>query len=350
MPEKDQSSSIDYEKTELTLGDISSKIIEWFKYLYKNWAILLCLAIVGGLLGLIYAANYKPMYTASTSFVLESGEGKSLGAYAGLASVAGIDIASGGDLFQEDNLVELFKSRSMIVKALISQVDINGKRELLFNRYVTIKPAKRVQLLNVKMQRNKSGKLIFSRSEDSLLNEAVQDLRNNYLVVGKPDKKLNIIKVDVKSIDEVFAKLFNNQLVKNVSEFYVETKTKKSIQNVNILQQKVDSVKSVMNGAIYTAASINDATPNLNPTRQLQRVAPVQRSQFTLEVNKLVLGEMVKNLELSKISLRKETPLIQLIDEPVFPLEMHTVSKPKGIFFGMVIFLFFSSLYLVFKR
>jgi uncharacterized protein involved in exopolysaccharide biosynthesis len=42
----------------------------------------------------------------------------------------------------------------------------------------------------------------------------------------------------------------------------------------------------------------------------------------------------VKNLELSKMSLLKETPLIQVIDQPVYPLEEIKFGKLKGLVLG----------------
>jgi uncharacterized protein involved in exopolysaccharide biosynthesis len=42
----------------------------------------------------------------------------------------------------------------------------------------------------------------------------------------------------------------------------------------------------------------------------------------------------VKNLELSKLSLRKETPLIQVIDKPILPLPVEKFGKSRGIMMG----------------
>ena len=40
-----------------------------------------------------------------------------------------------------------------------------------------------------------------------------------------------------------------------------------------------------------------------------------------------VSEEIVKNLEMAKITLRKEKPLIQAIDEPIYPLEKKSLNK-----------------------
>ena len=91
-----------------------------------------------------------------------------------------------------------------------------------------------------------------------------------------------------------------------------------------------------LNGAINASAATVDATPNLNPNRQILRV-PVQRSQINAEANKAILGELVKNLELAKMSFRKETPLLQVVDTPVFPLEKTKLGKIKAFIVGAVL-------------
>jgi hypothetical protein len=323
---------------EITLKDLFLKARFYYRFLLSKWILILIVGISGGLLGLVYAYVKKPVYFAATTFVLEdsgSGSAGMLGNLGGLASMVGIDVGGGGGIFQGDNILELYKSRNIIQKTLLTEIDFNGKKQLLVDRYIDFNDLKKSwsktpKLTNINFSKSQP----FTRLQDSILGTIVEDIKKEYLSVGKPDKKLSIISAEVRSRDEFFAMAFNREIVKNVNNFYVQTRTKKSLDNVNILQQKVDSVRAVMNGALYTAAAVADATPNLNPTRQLQRVAPVQRSQFSAETNKLILGELVKNLELSKISLRKETPLIQVLDEPVFPLIKEKAGKAKWLIIG----------------
>jgi hypothetical protein len=328
---------------EVSIKDIILKLKDCYRYLVSKWIIIVGFGIFGGAIGYTYALFNKPVYKASTTFVLEEGDkGGGLGQYAGLASMAGIDLggSSGGGIFQGDNILELYKSRTMIEKTLLTEIEYQGKTELLINRYIDYnnlrgKWAKKTELRNIQFSKPK-GNIEFTRLQDSVIGTIVDDINKNSLNVVKPDKKLSIIKAEVKAEDEFFAKAFNNQIVKNVNDFYVQTKTKKSIANIVILQRKTDSVRSVLNGAIFTAANITDATPNLNLTRQSQRNAPVQRSQVSAETNKLVLGELLKNLEISKMSLLKEAPLIQVIDQPVLPLEKERLGKFKSLILGGV--------------
>jgi hypothetical protein len=324
---------------EISLKELILKLREWYRYLLSKWVVLLIAGILGGVLGVVYAYYKKPVYTAACTFVLEEGGSSgALGQYAGIASMVGIDLGGrGGSIFQGDNIIELYKSRSMIVKTLLSEIEINGKKQLLIDRYIEFNKIREAwstkeNLKNI--QFNPLADKASNRTQDSIINGIVEDINTNYLKVLKPDKKLSIIKVEVKGKDELFAKYFNDEIVKNVNDFYIQTKTKKSLNNVLILQQKTDSVRAVMNGAVFTAVAASDATPNLNPTRQVQRVVPMQRAQISIETNKAILAELVKNLELSKMALRQETPLIQVIDQPIFPLAKKTVNRTFTAFVG----------------
>lgn len=334
------------ENEEVSLKELIRNVGKWYRYLLSKWLIILICGISGCILGAAYALFKKPTYTAMTTFVLDESDKSSggLGQYAGLASMVGIDIGGGGGtIFQGDNILELYRSRKMIQKTLLTEVDFEGKKSLLIDRYIDFndlrdKWSKKPELRNIKFSSTSSSiGLKLTRLQDSILGTVVNSINKDYQNVSKPDKKLSLIKAVVNAKDELFAKKFNEEIVKNVNDFYIQTKTKKSVENVAILQEKTDSVRSVMNRAIYTGAAVADATPNLNVTRQVQRLAPIQRSQFTAEANKGILAELVKNLELSKISLLKETPLIQVIDQPILPLENNKLGLLKGIIFGGII-------------
>jgi len=342
----------------ISLKDFILKLKKGYKYLLSKWFLILVFGILGGIIGFVYAYLKKPLYIATTTFVLESGEsGGGLGQYAGLASMVGIDIGgSGGGIFQGENILELYKSRTMIEKTLLSEVEISGKKRLLISRFIEMnhlreKWSKKPSLNNVNFDfKSKNEMFLFTRVQDSIIGSIVTEINKRYLKVSKPDKKLSIIRVEVSSEDEFFAKLFNDQIVKNVNDFYVQTKTKKSLENIKILSEKTDSVRNVMNGAIYNISAISDATPNLNPTRQLQRTAPIQRSQFSVETNKAILGELVKNLEMSKMSLLRETPLIQVIDYPIYPISIVKPGKLTSLILGSLISTVLLMVILLFRR
>ncbi|MDO8992038.1 MAG: lipopolysaccharide biosynthesis protein [Daejeonella sp.] len=342
----------DSPKDELSIKEFVIGIHKWIEFILTKWIIILIIGLTGGLLGFFYANSKRIIYTAETTFVLEEGNNKSgvLGQLGGIAGLAGINMAQGGGIFQQENIIELYKSRSMIVRTLLSEVVIDGKNELLIERYLDFNGIRSSwkddpKLANLKFDlKSESHNL---RLRDSVLGDIAKTINSSYLTVNNPDRKLNIIKVEVKSHDEIFAKAFNDQIVSNVNDFYVQTKTKKALENLSVLQFQTDSIRNILNGAIYATAEVSDATPNLNPARQILR-APAERSRFNAEANKVILSQLLQNLELAKLSLRQETPLIQVINYPVYPLEKDRLSKVKAIVIGVFLFvgitvLFFST-------
>jgi hypothetical protein len=348
--------------TETKNEEISLKVFildiqRYLRYIFSKALIIIFFGILGAVLGFFYAKYKVPVFVASTTFVLEEGNpSMGLGSLGGLASMVGVDVGGGGGLFQGDNILELYKSRKMVEASLLSNVNFEGSKMTLIDRYIDINGLKDKwkeegsNLLNIRFNDQKSKDFIGTRKIDSLLGSVVSTINRDYLRVSKPDKKLSIVKVEVRSKDEFFAKAFNDKIVENVNDFYIQTKTKRSLENITILQQKTDSVRSVMNGDINKSVAISDATPNQNPTRQIQRVAPTQRFQFSAETNKAILGELVKNLELSKITLSKETPLIQVIDQPIFPLEKQSFGTIKGILIGGFLFGFLCIVSLIIRK
>ncbi len=324
---------------EVSFKDLIFKLNSFIKYLKTKWKIITTMTLLGGLIGLSVSIFKRPTYSAVCTFVLEDGKGGALSQYAGLASLAGIDLASSGSgVFQGDNILELYKSRLMIEKTLLSKSFFNGIQQTLIERYIFFNK------LRDKWHKGDGIDSIsfvgdpdkFNRKQDSLISDIVETINTKNLSVKKPDKKLIIIDVELVSKDELFAKEFVNKLVQNVNDFYVQTKTKKTYQNVMLLQKQADSVKAVLNLSISGVASAIDAAPNANPSLLSLRV-PSQRKQIDVQANTAIYGEIIKNLELSKITLRQETPLIQVIDQPILPLAINRISKTTGIIGGLLI-------------
>jgi hypothetical protein len=189
----------------------------------------------------------------------------------------------------------------------------------------------------------------YTRSQDSILGVMYADLSKNSLVVGQKDKKVAIISIDVNSTNELFAKYFTEALVKEVSDFYIETKSKKSRENMNVLERQTDSIRRALNGAITGVAVANDNTFGLNPAMNVRR-APSARRQVDVQANTAILTELVKQTELAKVTLRKETPLIQVIDQPILPLKKEKFGKAKGIVLGGILAGFLTVLVLIVRK
>jgi len=184
----------------------------------------------------------------------------------------------------------------------------------------------------------------FTLAQDSFLAKVSANLTKTNLQLAKVDKKLAIVSVSFTGEDQWFAKNFTQILTQNVTEFYVETKTGQLRKNVRMLEHKVDSVKQALGRAMYGVASEVDGNQFL--VRGVAKV-PQAKKQLEIQVLSTMYGELIKNLELSRTMMAKDQPLIQLVDQPRFPLEKKKTSKLVTAIGGAI--LLFSLSTLLFK-
>jgi uncharacterized protein involved in exopolysaccharide biosynthesis len=346
------------EQDEISLKELIIKIKEWVAYLKSKWKVILFISFIGAVIGVAYAFIEKPTYKATLTFALEEdkgGGGGGLSGALGLASSFGIDIGgSGGGAFAGSNLIELMKSRLLVEKTLLNPVVLNNETISIAEYYIRINKLRAVwdkkdALKNIQFLPN-ADRSTFSLQQDSILQTLFNSLtdKDNLSILQK-DKKVSITSLQVNSEDEKFAKAFCENLAKETSEFYIETKSKKARMNLEVLQKQADSIRAVLNGAITGVAAAADNVFNLNPAFNV-RQAPSKMKQVDVQANTAVLTQLIPQLEMSKVTLLKETPLIQVIDKPILPLEKVKTGKLKALLLGGFLAGFFTVLYLVFGQ
>jgi uncharacterized protein involved in exopolysaccharide biosynthesis len=340
---------------EISLKELILKIKDICRFLLTKWVIILAAGIIGGAIGVGYAFTQKPTYTATLSFVLEDEKqgGGGLSGALGLASSLGMDLGgSAGGAFSGANLIELIKSRNIVEKSLLNPITVNGKTQSFAQYYINFnelnkdwdtKPLLKGVVFTPDADRTK-----FTLQQVSILGNIYASVLQ-MLTVGPKDNKSSLLRIDVKSTDELFSKAFTESIAQEVSSYYIEIKSKKARQNMEILQRQTDSIRAVLNGSIVSVATAVDNTFGLNPAMQVQKTT-ISKKQFDVQANTAILTQLVTNLEMAKVSLRKETPLIQVIDRPILPLKKEKVGKLKSLILGGFLAGFLTVLVLIFKK
>jgi uncharacterized protein involved in exopolysaccharide biosynthesis len=247
------------------------------------------------------------------------------------------------------------KSRKIVEKALLNPIAINGTTQTLAQYFINFnklnknwdtKPLLKGLAFTPGADRSK-----FTLQQDSILGKIYESIAgpNGLLTVAQKDKKISIISIEVKSTNELFSKTFTESIAQEVSGYYIEIKSKKARQNVEILQHQTDSIRAELNGAIVGVAAAADNTFGLNPAMMVRK-APGTRRQVDVQANTAILTQLVTNLEMAKVSLRKETPLIQIIDKPILPLKKDKVGLLKSLLLGSFLASFLTVLVLIFKK
>jgi hypothetical protein len=323
---------------EVTLKELIEKISDWYQYFLSKWKTIIIVGTIGSLLGIGYSLIQKPVFTATLTFALEDDKSAGSGGVLSLASQFGISLgSSGGSIFEGSNLTELFKSRSMVEQTLMKPVFFKGDTISLAEMYIENNEwrkewNKKAKFKNIQFLPYTKRKY-FTRVHDSILGKIYENLSKNSLSVEQKDKKISIITMEVSSSNELFSKYFCENLAKQVGLFYITTKSKKARSNMEILERQTDSIRQELNNAIEGLAAANDNIFNLNPALNIRKV-PSSRKQVDVQANTAILTELVKQTELAKVTVRRDTPLIQVLDRPILPLKKERFGKAKGIIFG----------------
>ncbi|HTH82219.1 MAG TPA: hypothetical protein VL490_04770 [Mucilaginibacter sp.] len=347
-----ENSNYPYEP-EFSFAKLISDRIGDVKYLLQFKKTLLVVIIIGALAG-AFAAWYKaPTYTARLTFVID--DSKSSGGAGGLSALAGLagfdlnGLGGASGVLAGDNVQELIKSHKLIQATLLSAYD---STQTLADRYAAVYKLDKKWLKYspdekiIRFPLNGKNK---TRLQDSLLHEMTELILADEFGIAKTDKKLGFFEVNVTMKDERLAQLFCSRMIKQSTDFFITTKTKRLRDNVQRLQQRADSIGAILNNRTYTAAAANQNVIDLNPAYSSAN-ANVEVKERNKIVLSTVYSETVKNLEASKTMLAQETPTVQIVDEPELPLKKNKLKYYIAIPAGMLICTLIFSCYVFLTR
>ena len=352
----EQLNNLPTQSDEISLKELMLKIKDWVAYFKTKWLLIILFWLIGSILGFTYGHYKKTTYKAVLTFALEEDKGGAgMGGALGLASSIGLDVGgAGGGTFAGSNLIELMKSRLLVEKTLLKPISVNNDTISLAEYYIRInnlrekwKLKPELKYINFLPNADRSH---FTLVQDSILQSIFIAVSNpKVLNIQQKDKKSSFTSIEVINEDEYFAKAFCENLATETSQFYIYTKSKKSKLNFEILQKQTDSIRAELNGAIAGVAVEMDNVYNLNPAFNVKST-PSKRRQVDVQANTAIFSQLIAQLELAKVALRKETPLIQIIDQPIFPLEKIGTGKFFSMILGGILAVFISILFLVFGR
>jgi hypothetical protein len=305
------------------LGETIDKLKLLLKFYLNNYKIILVSIFISLAFSSIYYIWEKPRFQADTTFVLMESGGSKGGSLASLTSQFGIDIGGLGgqsSIFSGDNIFDIFKTKSIVEKVLLTKYDSTNSTTLMDIYLQNLYKRRFLKFAEVKIPVTYNNYTLEStpdRLKDSLLDVVYNLVINSNIKIDKLNKKGSIIKLTVDSKDEKFSKIFNERLIEEVKKMYYKIKNSNTQENINKLQYKADSLELILNSkSIQTA---NAQVINVNPA--LKKIAvPSELKQKDLTIVMAIYGEVIKNLEFSKMTQAQQTPIFQVLDTPKYPL------------------------------
>lgn len=326
------------EQAYIRIQDVLDAIQHFFRYLLKNHQWIWGTALVFGILGASWGLLQKPKYMAESTFILEE-KSASGGGLAGLASQFGFDIGSlmGGNagMFAGDNILDILRSEKIIERVLLTRVDSSKGQEspTLADHYLDFMKWRKKYPELAELDFRKIDKKNI-RQADSVLQLMHQEITKKQLMVDRLNKKGSIIQIQTTTSSMVFSKLFAERLLDETMDLYIGIKTGTAQANVRRLQERADSLMQVLNAKSYQNASLQILDAN---AAFKSYAVP---SELTNREKMVVYGlysEVIKNLELARMSLVNQTPIMQKLDQPKYPLQNQTWAWWKWMAIAMAV-------------
>jgi hypothetical protein len=337
---------------EISLKDILAEIKLWIKLVRTNFLFLLFLGLLGGSMGFAYAYFTKPIYSAKLSFVIKRNDvGSVSGSLSGLSSLLGMGTNTAGSSI--DRVIQLAGSQSIVGKALLKNGLVGGKQDLLINHYIRL------------------AELKDSWEEDTVLNQLTAfPLNSQYetldyphrkaikqviaLIVGSEensiegiltrdyDEKSAIINLTVEYVNEDFSIACTRAVYNELVQFYTLEALASTSSNVNVLKNKVDSIKSELYATQRASAQKSDQALGLilQEDRVDQKSLNVKENLLTL-----MYGEAQKNLEALSFMEFTSKPIFTIIDEPITPIKPFEKNIILFTLLGSVVVAFLSLIF-----
>jgi hypothetical protein len=313
-----------------SLDEVGNFISSFISYLFRKWGLLVLMIAAGIALGVFYYSRQKAKYQAQTTFILEE-KTSAGGGLAGLASQFGVNIGSsgGGNLFSGDNILNILKSKKVVLAVLLSKVDstVQNSPTLadLYMEFTEMRKGWQKEPLLAKIN-FAAVKGRITPVEDSVLNLIYQTITKKNIEAERLSKQGSIIKVQVTSENSQFARLMTERLVDEAAQLYMNIKTGTAEANIQQLQWRADSLVVLLNRKSFTAAALQPI--DINPAMRTA-IVPTEIAGREKAVLAALYSEVVKNLEASKLLLSQQAPVIQLLDSPEYLLN----NNKKGLVF-----------------
>jgi len=152
--------------------------------------------------------------------------------------------------------------------------------------------------------------------------------------------------------NEVLAKEYCERLVRVAVERYINVKTLRQKNTVDNLQSRVDSIANLLSRKTASSAALQTSasTMDINPLYKSGAAIATETTVRDKTMLATIFASVTQNLEMAKFTLSQETPVIQKVDSPLFPLTVNKVSKLKNVITFSLIFSFLIVILVIVKR
>ena len=329
---------------------ISIDFSAFFKIIWKEKVAIVLVTLLFAIVGVTYAFLAREEFSTEGTILPEfQSKTGGLSQFAGLASLAGVDLASmsgglgGVDAVRPDLYPTVIESTPFFLELFKTNVFTKKGEKMTFSQFYdkyVLDDDIDEEYSKLKYPQNKDYVAVTYQTEKNL-----KDLRKR--ITSSIDKKTGIITITVKMPDPIVAALVTNFSMNYVKEYVINYRTEKAKRDLNFLAERLDAAK----GKYYTNQAKKAQYSDQNQLTMIKvQSADLQRERIESEykLSSSFYNSLLQKYEEAKLKVQQETPVLKVLEPPVVPNKR---SEPKraiavilatflggifGIIFGLI--------------
>ncbi|QRR03728.1 hypothetical protein [Dyadobacter sandarakinus] len=315
---------------ELSPKEVIEKVLVIKTALVRNWPLLLLFPLIGFGIGYGMDTYLKTPDKFEANVVFNLGGGSQSSGLGDVAGLLGLGSAPDANIFTGENFFYFVKSRPVLERNLMKEVEVNGQKTLLANFFIDSSGIKtsdweeRPDLQNFHFDTNDVKKL--DLNSRIVFNNIVKKA-GEATDIASLDRKSSFITISAVMENEHLAGLWVTTLLKTVEEMYTENQTQKTRKTLRLLEQRTDSLAKVLGIAEHKLARQLDYSQQIiMPEARVSATSMERKSSFLQQL----YYEAMANVEKMRLSLVREAPLFTEIEGIKVPLDRKSEDKRRA--------------------
>ena len=301
----------------------------------EKWLMLVTTGVITAL-GVLYALSAREEFTTQGRILPEiQGKGGGLSQFAGLASIAGVDLStmggSGTEAVRPDLYPNVITSTPFYLELFKTEVHTRDNQAMAFEEYyhVVVEEGREPEDEDLEKYPVKEDGIIVLNLLDEIRLEALRER-----ITATIDKKSGVITISSKMPDPVVAAETARFAMEYLMEYVKGYRTEKLKMDVEYLAEQVAQSQGKYYKTQEKKAQYSDQFQDM----RLQS-ADVQRERIESEyrLSSSFYNELLKKYEEAKFKLHQETPVFQVLEPPVTPVMR---SEPQRTIITLVAIVF----------
>lgn len=325
---------------EITLKEVLLTLKEYWFALWRNWLLILLIALPFVAYFYYKAVSTPVTYGAEVRFIIEGQSGNSFGGLGGLLGSFGLRGNDGKT--NPFKILEVAKSNVMVGDLIFSKSEFDST--LIANKIIELYKfdekwkENHPQLVGLRFS-NTDIENLPSKYRSAFLSVVAKTIgtkqsREDALLKISLSEENGIFAINARTEEESLSLDLANQFYEKIKFFFEEQVLVDQKKTRDLLKTKADSINSLMSSKMLEIARFDDRSIGL-----ISKEREYAKTKKMVEIQGLsaAYAEALKTYELADYKYKDQKPLFLTIDKPYAPLLPFAIMPLLNIFIGLIL-------------